>query len=100
MAYGMEGKFIKLRVIVSEDGKKTADSIWPLSFIKNISKVEVQSEIIQSLTPVIGKCAVTFFDGNQAMLDHSLEEMCEILQAVDAPKLGAAIAEAKSSLIQ
>lgn len=94
-----EAKFIKLRVVLDEKGK-TSDVVYPLTFIKNISNVEVQSEIIAGLTPVIGKCAITLFDGGQFMVDHTLEEMCQVLQATDAPKIIAALQEKSEAALQ
>lgn len=91
-ADAMGPKFIKLMNLINEKGD-TAPVIVPISFIKNVSRVERSSEIIAMPTPEIGKCAISLLDGGMLVVDHSFEEMAEVLNALDAPKMIALMAE-------
>jgi len=72
-----------LIVSAFQDEKGTvADVCIPISFIKNVSHMAEKSEIIASITPVIGKCAVSLIDSTTLFLDHTFEEVCNAIGAM------------------
>jgi hypothetical protein len=69
------------------DPTKTAEIIVRMDFIKSVSRVEKDSEIIHRITPIIGSCGIELLDGRTLMVKHTFEEISAILGAYRVSKV-------------